>query len=77
MTYAKVDERVVLKVLPKLITTDESLRQWKPEDRGCYFDNERALLFFRLYTSRNCVTECQANITLAKCKCSLLGQPRE
>jgi acid-sensing ion channel, other len=38
--------------------------------RNCYFEDERKLKFFHIYTKFNCIQECLANATLEICKCA-------
>lgn len=47
-------------VTPEVIRTDESLRDVHPLKRNCYFDGEKTLRFFKIYTRRNCELECFA-----------------
>lgn len=58
------------------VTTDVSLKDFKPENRGCYFENERSLRFFRSYTQINCEYECMINFTMTKCNCVKFSMPR-
>jgi amiloride-sensitive sodium channel len=43
--------------------------------RQCYFQNERHLKFFRIYTKANCEMECLTNLTLRYCNCSRFYMP--
>jgi acid-sensing ion channel, other len=45
-------------ITPEIIRTDADLKSLDPEDRGCYFEGERNLTFFEVYTRRNCEAEC-------------------
>lgn len=67
----------VLLVRPEMITVSEELRGWRPFIRGCYFQNEKYLRFFRIYTLENCDLECRANRTRHACGCAALGHPSE
>jgi amiloride-sensitive sodium channel len=49
-------------ITPELVQTDESLRSFSPEKRGCYFEGERKLEYFKVYTKRNCEFECYSEI---------------
>lgn len=57
---------VVVSVKPNMITTSEGLAGYAPERRQCYFNRERNLKFFKVYTQSNCELECLANYTLCK-----------
>lgn len=45
--------------------------------RACYFDGERKLRFFKLYTQTNCFHECKSNYSAELCKCVHVGMPRD
>lgn len=45
-------------ITPEIIRTDDDLRSYTPEQRGCHFENERKLKYFQVYTRRNCEFEC-------------------
>lgn len=45
--------------------------------RQCYFNGERYLRFFQVYTQQNCELECLANYTMAKCGCVKFSMPRD
>jgi acid-sensing ion channel, other len=47
-----------VQITPGIIRTDENLRDLEPKHRGCYFEGERKLEFFKAYTRRNCEFEC-------------------
>jgi acid-sensing ion channel, other len=51
-------------ITPEIIRTDKSLRSVAPEKRGCYFEGEKKLRFFKVYTRRNCEFECLADLLL-------------
>lgn len=58
-------------------TSMENIRNYNPEVRGCYYTTEKKLQFFKLYTKKNCETECLANYTLAVCECVKFSMPSE
>jgi acid-sensing ion channel, other len=49
-------------ITPEIITTDDDLRSIEPRQRGCYFEGERKLEFFKVYTKMNCEFECFSSI---------------
>lgn len=65
----------VVAVKPKLIKTVESLQQYGPNSRKCYFESERPLKFFKVYTRRICELECLANFTKDYCGCVKFSMP--
>lgn len=44
--------------------------------RGCFFDAERYLKYFQIYTESNCWLECLTNRTLFLCQCVFYYMPR-
>ncbi|RZF32442.1 hypothetical protein LSTR_LSTR001906 [Laodelphax striatellus] len=70
IAYAQVDQMTIIEVVPELITTSDNLKSWSPQKRGCYYNHERKLKMFSLYTYNNCETECIVNITINRCKCA-------
>jgi acid-sensing ion channel, other len=45
-------------IIPEIIKTDADLKSLSPEKRGCYFQGEMKLKYFKVYTKRNCEFEC-------------------
>jgi len=50
-------------IIPEVKYTSEDLKDLKPEERGCYFEDERSLQLFQVYTRKNCEMECMINYT--------------
>ncbi|XP_019525011.3 pickpocket protein 28-like [Aedes albopictus] len=67
--HVPVDQEVTIAVKPQMVTTTEGLRSYTPERRQCFFNNERYLQFFKIYTQDNCELECLTNYTLQRCNC--------
>lgn len=59
-------QEVVVSVKPNMITTSDGLIDYSPDRRQCYFNDERYLKFFKVYTQSNCELECLANFTLGE-----------
>lgn len=68
---------IEVEVTPEIIKTDPNLKSVNPEDRECYFENEKFLKYFKIYTDKNCELECLANFTLAQCDCIPYNLPRD
>lgn len=66
--YFLMDQATDFILRPKITTTDESLRSFKPEDRNCYFENERELKYITTYTKSYCMDECFSNFTFKICR---------
>lgn len=60
----------------KSYKTNENLKSYHPLKRGCYFQREKSLKFFKSYTKLNCEFECMSNYTLDKCSCVKFSMPR-
>jgi acid-sensing ion channel, other len=56
-------------ITPEIIRTDEALKSYKPIERGCFFQGEKELKYFKIYTRRNCELECYAAILLEEVDC--------
>jgi hypothetical protein len=48
-------------IIPEITNTDESLRSVDPQTRSCYFEGEKQLKYFKVYSRRNCEHECISN----------------
>uniref|UniRef100_T1GJ31 Uncharacterized protein n=1 Tax=Megaselia scalaris TaxID=36166 RepID=T1GJ31_MEGSC len=70
------DQEVLIAIKPKIITTSNGLMGYEPARRQCFFQNEKYLRFFKLYTQNNCEVECIANYTLTRCGCVKFSMPR-
>ncbi|KAF2886301.1 hypothetical protein ILUMI_19872, partial [Ignelater luminosus] len=58
------------------MNTNDKLESYPPDQRKCYFAEEKPLRFFKMYSQQNCHTECLTNFTLATCKCVAFHMPR-
>ncbi|KAG5671103.1 hypothetical protein PVAND_001317 [Polypedilum vanderplanki] len=53
----------------EITRTDENLKALTSIERDCYFEKEKKLKYFKLYTQENCVMECIFEYLIDKCKC--------
>ncbi|XP_070498133.1 pickpocket protein 28-like [Chironomus tepperi] len=60
----------------KSYTANEGIRKFEPRYRGCYFEGEKQLKFFKTYTKSHCEFECMTNYTLNVCGCVRFSMPR-
>ncbi|KAH8403942.1 hypothetical protein KR215_006867 [Drosophila sulfurigaster] len=67
---------VMVSVLPNYVVSTNNLHEISAEKRQCFFDDERALRYFKAYSQSNCQTECLANYTMAKCGCVKFWMPK-
>jgi amiloride-sensitive sodium channel len=73
LSYEAIDYRIgkdqVILISAEVIKYEDSLKDFPPETRGCYFDGERKLQFFKSYTKSNCEYECFSNYSYLMCGC--------
>ncbi|XP_008207212.2 pickpocket protein 28-like [Nasonia vitripennis] len=62
-------------ITPHITDAQTSIMKISPKIRRCYFLKERKLRFYRTYTQRNCLQECEANFTLQHCNCMKYYMP--
>ncbi|XP_055527902.1 pickpocket protein 28-like [Wyeomyia smithii] len=74
--HVPMNQDVTIAVKPQMTTTTRSLESYTPERRQCFFNHERYLQFFRVYTQDNCELECLTNYTLQYCGCVRFSMPR-
>lgn len=63
------DHGAAIKITAKMTSSEKFLKKYSPEKRKCYFEGERNLKFFKIYTKNNCNFECLTNFTLRTCGC--------
>lgn len=58
--YIKIpfDVRTMISVKPRVMSTSENLKHYKPKKRQCFFSGEKRLKYFKAYTQSNCKLEC-------------------
>lgn len=58
-------------ITPDVIKSDDDLRLYPPEKRNCYFQGEKPLQYFKVYTRKNCEMECMVDyyLQLNETKC--------
>lgn len=66
-----------IQVTPEIIKTERNLKSIEPSERECYFEGEKFLKFFKIYSDKNCELECMANFTLDRCNCIPYNMPRD
>lgn len=49
--------------------TSSGLRKFSPTNRGCLFEDEKKLQFYKRYNKNSCIHECKTNRTLKECGC--------
>ncbi|XP_030745254.1 uncharacterized protein LOC115874287 [Sitophilus oryzae] len=71
-----LNAEVIAAIKPSMITTTKTVENFKPEKRECYFDKDRKLKYFKIYTHRNCLLECLTEFTYWYCDCVDFFMPR-
>ncbi|GAB0097251.1 pickpocket protein 28 [Sergentomyia squamirostris] len=72
-----LNQVITVSVKPSMFSTSKALKNYEPTRRQCYFNHERQLHFFRIYTQRNCNLECLSLYTKKKCGCVRFFMPRD
>ncbi|KOB76548.1 Gonad-specific amiloride-sensitive sodium channel 1 [Operophtera brumata] len=68
--YAALDRQVSsLAISFNVLSTSDTLENYAPETRQCYFPADRQLYYFKIYTAKNCRAECLSNYTFKECGC--------
>jgi acid-sensing ion channel, other len=70
-------QKSVINIKPGMIKTSRELRRVHPSRRYCYFEDEKFLRFFKVYSQSNCEIECRTNFTLKSCGCVKYFMPRD
>ncbi|XP_031622962.1 pickpocket protein 28-like [Contarinia nasturtii] len=73
----EVGKKVIVSITPNVIVTSKNLEVYSSQIRRCYYNSERKLKYFQIYTKSNCEFECFVNFTIAKCGCAKFSMPRE
>ncbi|CAG9804870.1 unnamed protein product [Chironomus riparius] len=74
--HFKLNTNNLLQISAELKQNDKTLKTFDIQERGCFFDGERNLKFFKSYTKVNCENECMINFTQQQCGCVRLSMPR-
>lgn len=74
--YVEFRKKKDMILTAKSYTADEGMRKFSPISRGCYFEGEKQLKFFKTYTKALCEFECMTNYTLNVCGCVKFSMPR-
>lgn len=72
-----LEKEVLVSIRPNMINTSNGLRNYDAHDRQCFFNDERHLKYFKIYTQSNCELECLSNFTYSECGCVKFSMPRD
>jgi acid-sensing ion channel, other len=70
------EKSLTVVIKPQVIRTSDVLRTYDPEIRQCYFNDEKFLRYFKMYSQHNCQVECMSNHTAKACGCVEFYMPR-
>lgn len=56
-------------VLPQQTLISKELREMSPSHRNCFFEHERKLKLFKVYSKANCEHECKSFLFEDQCGC--------
>lgn len=73
----EIGKKVIVSISPNVITSSNDIRKYSPKMRQCFFNSERQLKFFKVYTKSNCEHECLTNFTRNECGCVKFVMPRK
>lgn len=68
------ETRVIVR--PRINSANPSIISIAQKKRKCFFTAERKLRYYRTYTQRNCILECEANFTQQLCDCVQYYMPK-
>ncbi|XP_050440957.1 pickpocket protein 28-like isoform X2 [Adelges cooleyi] len=66
-----------VEIRPSVGMATPTLASIPREKRQCVYSDEKRLRFYRTYTQRNCMMECEANFTLMFCQCVMYYMPKD
>ncbi|XP_025415309.1 pickpocket protein 28 [Sipha flava] len=66
-----------IEIHPTVGMATPALANIEKEKRQCVYSAEKQLRFYRTYTQRNCIMECEANFTLMFCQCAMYYMPKD
>ncbi|XP_031626290.1 pickpocket protein 28-like [Contarinia nasturtii] len=72
-----LSETTHIAIKPKVTTTSDDLRNYEPNQWKCFYESERQLRIFKVYSESKCEAECLANVTYMKCGCVKFSMPRD
>nr|XP_023021680.1 uncharacterized protein LOC111510056 [Leptinotarsa decemlineata] len=68
--------RVIGNIIPHMIKTSDGVKMFDASKRDCYFQSDKTLKYFKIYSQENCMLECKMNYTLQFCGCVEFYMPQ-
>ncbi|XP_063706287.1 pickpocket protein 28-like [Culicoides brevitarsis] len=73
-----ISQILTLSVRPRVVLASDNIKtSYTAKERRCFFNAEKRLRYFRVYSKRNCEIECLANITMTMCGCTPFWLPQD
>ncbi|KAG5873242.1 hypothetical protein JTB14_009547 [Gonioctena quinquepunctata] len=69
-------QKVIGTIIPEVIKTSTDVKMFEASKRDCFFQSDRRLKFFRIYSQGNCLLECKTDFVLSVCGCVGFHMPR-
>ncbi|XP_050521251.1 pickpocket protein 28-like [Daktulosphaira vitifoliae] len=76
-SYIPPGQETSVEIHPSVGMATPTLASILKEKRQCVYSAEKRLRFYRTYTQRNCMMECEANFTLKFCQCVMYYMPKD
>jgi amiloride-sensitive sodium channel len=67
MSYRYEASPMVL-ITPQITVADDDIRSLSIATRKCYFEGEKKLHFYKIYTQKNCEMECLSDASERNCR---------
>lgn len=72
-----MNRETVIAITPTVINSKESVRNISPHLRMCYYNGEKYLQYFKMYTENNCIYDCLSLQSYDVCGCVPFYFPRK
>ena len=72
-----LQKETTIAVRPHSIYSSKDVQEYDPMSRQCFFNHEKSLKFFNVYSKSSCALECLSNFTFASCGCVKFSIPRD
>lgn len=72
-----LNHQTTIAVKPHSIYSSKDVKGYDPESRKCYFNDEKFLKYFKVYSKSSCELECLSNYVLSTCGCVKFSMARD
>ncbi|KAG5668127.1 hypothetical protein PVAND_016079 [Polypedilum vanderplanki] len=70
--FIDIEKSMNIEIVSEFTKTEESLKSQSPKERECYFENERKLKYFKIYSQKHCEMECSMDRLFEEHKCQMV-----